>query len=135
MAQFTIHIAGRSFDLVCQDGQEPHLEAAAAILDQEAQKIDAGDQRITENQMLLMAGLLLANRVTEEQHMKERDSEKMPSAPLFDTMQGQSNDQLEALEMQLKGSNQRIAQLETEIEQADACIIYMLEQLEQRLAT
>lgn len=63
MPQHTVTIGGRSFDVVCQAGQEPYLESAASILDSEAQKLTTGEGRITESQLLLMSGLLLADRV------------------------------------------------------------------------
>ena len=68
MSQVTIQIGGRSFDVVCQEGEEKFLHAAAAMLDEEAQKLNGAGSRITESRMLLMAGLLLADRTaaTEE---------------------------------------------------------------------
>ena len=68
MSQVTIQIGGRSFDVVCQEGEENFLHAAAAMLDEEAQKLNGAGSRITESRMLLMAGLLLADRTaaTEE---------------------------------------------------------------------
>jgi cell division protein ZapA len=68
MSQVTIQIGGRSFDVVWQEGEENFLHAAAAMLDEEAQKLNGVGSRITESRMLLMAGLLLADRTaaTEE---------------------------------------------------------------------
>ena len=68
MSQVTVQIGGRSFDVVCQEGEENFLHAAAAMLDEEAQKLNGAGSRITESRMLLMAGLLLADRTaaTEE---------------------------------------------------------------------
>ena len=62
MSQVTIQICGRSFDVFCQDGEESYLKTAAAMLYQEAQKLESSGARITESRMLLMAGLLLADR-------------------------------------------------------------------------
>ncbi len=68
MSQVTIEIGGRSFEVVCQEGEEEFLHAAAAMLNEEAQKLDGAGARITESRMLLMSGLLLADRTaaTEE---------------------------------------------------------------------
>jgi cell division protein ZapA len=68
MSQVTIEIGGRSFEVVCQEGEEQFLHSAAAMLDEEAQKLDGGGGRVTESRMLLMSGLLLADRTaaTEE---------------------------------------------------------------------
>jgi cell division protein ZapA len=62
MSQVTIEIGGRSFEVVCQEGEEEYLHAAAAMLNEEAQKLDGGGARVTESRMLLMSGLLLADR-------------------------------------------------------------------------
>lgn len=68
MSQVTVYVGGRSFEVVCQEGEEEFLETAAAMLDEEAQKLDGAGSRITESRMLLMSGLLLADRTaaTEE---------------------------------------------------------------------
>ncbi len=62
MAELTVQIGGRSFTVACQDGEEHFLQTAAAMLDREAQPLIAQMGRITEAKMLLMAGLLLADR-------------------------------------------------------------------------
>lgn len=62
MSQVTIEIGGRSFEVVCQEGEEQFLHAAAGMLDNEARKLDGEGARVTESRMLLMSGLLLADR-------------------------------------------------------------------------
>ncbi len=62
MAELNVQIGGRSFTVACQDGEEHFLQTAAAMLDREAQPLIAQMGRITEAKMLLMAGLLLADR-------------------------------------------------------------------------
>lgn len=62
MAELNVQIGGRNFTVACQDGEEHFLQTAAAMLDREAQPLIAQMGRITEAKMLLMAGLLLADR-------------------------------------------------------------------------
>lgn len=62
MPELNVQIGGRSFSVACQEGEEHFLQAAAAMLDREAQPLVAQLGRITESRMLLMAGLLLADR-------------------------------------------------------------------------
>ncbi len=62
MPEVTITIGGRNFEVACQDGEQPFLEAAAAMLDLEAQSMAGQMGRITEARMLLMSGLLLADK-------------------------------------------------------------------------
>ncbi len=62
MPQVEIKIGGRSFEVACQDGEEHFLRSAAAMLDIEAQSLSNQIGRMPESRMLLMAGLLLADK-------------------------------------------------------------------------
>lgn len=63
MPELTITIGGRAFPVACQEGEEHFLRAAAALLDAEAQPLVAQMGRLPEARMLLMAGLMLADKV------------------------------------------------------------------------
>lgn len=69
MPEVRIKIGGRVFEVACQEGEQPYLESAAQMLDAEAAVL--GDQigRMPEGRMLLMAGLMLADKTAagEEQ--------------------------------------------------------------------
>lgn len=62
MPEVTIQIGGRSFDVSCQEGEEDFLHSAAKMLDDEAQVLSDQIGRMPESRMLLMAGLLLADK-------------------------------------------------------------------------
>lgn len=62
MPEVTIHIGGRGFEVSCRDGEEPFLHAAAKLLDDEAQVLTDQIGRMPESRMLLMAGLMLADK-------------------------------------------------------------------------
>lgn len=62
MPNVEIEIGGRSFEVACQDGEEQYLHAAARLLDDEAEVLAAQVGRIPETRMLLMAGLMLADK-------------------------------------------------------------------------
>ncbi|WP_432448016.1 cell division protein ZapA [Aliiroseovarius marinus] len=62
MPDVTITIGGRNFDVACQDGEEHFLKSAAAMLDGEASVLTSQMSNLTESRMLLMAGLMLADR-------------------------------------------------------------------------
>ena len=62
MPEVTISIGGRQFEVACQDGEEGYLHAAAKMLDDEAQVLSDQVGRMPESRMLLMAGLLLADK-------------------------------------------------------------------------
>ncbi len=62
MPEVVIHIGGRSFEVSCQEGEEHFLQSAAKLLDTEASALAAQIGRMPEQQMLLMAGLMLADK-------------------------------------------------------------------------
>lgn len=62
MPEVSISIGGRSFDVACQDGEEHFLHAAAGMLDAEAKVLSDQIGRLPESRMLLMAGLMLADK-------------------------------------------------------------------------
>jgi cell division protein ZapA len=57
-----IRIGGRSFEVACQKGEEQYLQSAARLLDAEAQVLVTQIGRMPEARMLLMAGLMLADK-------------------------------------------------------------------------
>jgi cell division protein ZapA len=63
MPELEITVGGRAFTVACQPGDEDSLRAAAAMLDAEAKPLVARAGRLTESRMLLMAGLMLADRL------------------------------------------------------------------------
>jgi len=62
MPDLEITVGGRPFLVSCQPGEEHFLRAAAAMLDTEAQPLLTAMGRLPEAKMLLMAGLMLADR-------------------------------------------------------------------------
>ena len=62
MPDVTITIGGRDFQVACQPGEEHFLRAAAAMLNVEAEPLVQQMGRIPEARMLLMAGLMLADK-------------------------------------------------------------------------
>lgn len=83
MPEVRISIGGRQFEVACQEGEENYLHAAAKMLDDEAQVLSDQVGRMPEARMLLMAGLLLADktasvedRITEmKAELAEREAE------------------------------------------------------------
>lgn len=75
MPELEVQIGGRSFHVACQPGEEHFLRAAAQLLDNEAKPIVAQMGRIPEARMLLMAGLLIADKAagTEDELRRLRE--------------------------------------------------------------
>ncbi len=62
MPEVQITIGGRPFTVACQEGEEHYLRAAAGLLDEEASALMDQIGRLPEARMLLMAGLMLADK-------------------------------------------------------------------------
>jgi cell division protein ZapA len=72
MPDIDILIGGRTFMVSCRAGEEHFLNAAAKVLDSEAQPILSQLGRLPESRMLLMAGLMLADRTASvEDELRE----------------------------------------------------------------
>jgi cell division protein ZapA len=94
MPEVRITIGGREFDVACQAGEEHFLKSAARMLDIEATALIGQIGRMPELRMLLMSGLMLADktagledqvRAAEERAvMAERALERARSAPPVD---------------------------------------------------
>tara|TARA_A100001011_G_C13814184_1_gene636109 strand:- start:198 stop:587 length:390 start_codon:yes stop_codon:yes gene_type:complete len=62
MPEVEVEIGGRRFTVACQSGEESYLMNAASVLDFEASAIGEQVGRLSESRMLLMAGLMLADK-------------------------------------------------------------------------
>ena len=88
MPQVEIAIGGRSFEVACQEGEEHFLHTAAAMLDVEAAHLASQVGRITEARMLLMAGLMLADKTAGlEDKVKEADTKMMQLQSQIDMLE------------------------------------------------
>ena len=96
MPEVTLSIGGRQFQVGCDAGQEPHLERAAGILNGEASTLQGQNGRLPEGRMLLMAGLMLADRMTE-----------------LENSFGLREQRISQLEAQLKAVEEKAAKLAT----------------------
>jgi len=76
MPEVTIKIGDRPFKVACPAGEESQLEAASAKLNAEAKVLIAHSDRVPESQMLLMSGLMLADRaIALEEKVKAAEVE------------------------------------------------------------
>lgn len=75
MPEIKITIGSREFDVACQAGEEHYLRTAAKMLDDEAQVLSDQVGRMPETRMLLMAGLMLADKTASvEDRMAEMET-------------------------------------------------------------
>jgi cell division protein ZapA len=77
MPDIEITIGDRKFFVNCRAGEEHFLNAAAKMLDGEATPLQAQMGRLPEARMLLMAGLMLADRTASVEDELRQAREKI----------------------------------------------------------
>jgi cell division protein ZapA len=96
MPQIEISIGGRSFEVACQEGEDHYLQSAAAMLDTEAGHLSSQIGRMPEARMLLMAGLMLADKTAGlEDKVKQADTRMAQLQAQIDTLEARPADRVE----------------------------------------
>ena len=102
MPELEITIGDRTFEVACQEGEEKFLKAAAQHLDSEAKTLTNQIGRISESRMLLMAGLMLADKTSglEDQMQELREKIAAQEVLLAELREGAppSDEQNQAIE-------------------------------------
>lgn len=83
MPEIKITIGSREFDVACQTGEEHYLKSAAAYLDTEASALASQIGRMPESRMLLMAGLMLADKTAGLEEQMRILEEKLSAQKLL----------------------------------------------------
>jgi cell division protein ZapA len=65
MANVVVTVAGRPYTMQCPDGEEDHLRELAALLDTEISRIRQSVGSIGDIRLLVMSGLMVADRLSE----------------------------------------------------------------------
>ena len=66
MPEVAINIGDKKFTVTCQPGEESALEAAAGLLNDEASFLVSEIGQLSEQKLLLMSGLMLADKMTSQ---------------------------------------------------------------------
>lgn len=113
MPDVTITIGGRNFPVACQEGEEAFLKAAAQMLDTEAAVVMGQIGRLPAERMLLMAGLLLADKTLAKTDQLDAAETKIKAM----------EETLAKAEDLLRKSQARIAELEAAKPPAEVAVI------------
>ena len=65
MAQVTITINDRKYQVACEDGQEAHLQRLGNYIDKRASELLASVGHIKDDLLLVMVGLLIADELSD----------------------------------------------------------------------
>ncbi len=80
MGQVVINVNSRSFTMECADGEEEHLQELAKLLDTQVKEIKAGVGEVGDIRLLVMAGLIIADQLSESLDRVEALSGEISSA-------------------------------------------------------
>jgi cell division protein ZapA len=61
-----LHIAGRTYQVACREGEEETLQSAARLVDAKSREALAGLGTMSEARQLLFASLLLADQLVDQ---------------------------------------------------------------------
>ena len=65
MAHVIVQVNGRPYTMQCPEGEEEHLNELAELLDSEVQRVKQSVGNVGDIRMLVMAGLMVADRLSE----------------------------------------------------------------------
>ena len=82
MSVVTLKIAGYSYKIACQDGQENHILELSEYLNEKATKLTSSIGYIPENQLLAMVSVLVAQEL-----FAARKGVALKQAPTIDNAQ------------------------------------------------
>lgn len=77
MGQVVVTIAGRSFRLACEDGDEPRLSALAETFDATVSELRASFGEVGDTRLAVMAGLVMTDKLNDAQAQLERLNAKV----------------------------------------------------------
>lgn len=73
MAQVSLTINGRAYQIACDDGQEEHLRQLAGYIDRRVSELVAAMGQIGDMRLLVMVSLLIADELSEvTQQLKDQ---------------------------------------------------------------
>lgn len=100
MPEVTINIGGRPFNVACQEGEEHFLQSAAALLDNESKSLMDQIGRLPEARMLLMAGLMLADKhAGSEEQIKQLEDKLAQQEAWIEELQNRPKPEVEKIEV------------------------------------
>lgn len=80
MAQVVVTIAGRTYRMACEDGQERHIEALAYHVDEKMAGLRTSFGEIGEQRLVVMAALTVADELAEAKARIDKLEEQVAAA-------------------------------------------------------
>ncbi len=87
MAQVTVRINGYAYTLGCEDGQETHLHAMAAKVEERIGSIKALGGQTGEAKLLVLAAILMADELHDQSQLLDRLKTELQHPPASNATQ------------------------------------------------
>ena len=109
----SVTINGQNYPMACEAGEEDHIRSLATRIDDVAQQILASGATINESRLLVMVGLILADRLHEAEGEAEatNSTESPPPAPA-----PENNQDNEALSASIEALAERLEHLASRLD-------------------
>ena len=92
----SVTINGQNYPMACEAGEEDHIRNLATRIDDVAQQILASGATINESRLLVMVGLILADRLHEAEATNSTETPPPAATPAPAPENDQNNDALSA---------------------------------------
>ena len=89
MAEVTISINGRTYDIACDSGQEGRVVDLAAYIDQKLQQIARGGGAYNDMHLMVLTSIIIADELLEE---RQSAGEKSPRASRASSHENREDD-------------------------------------------
>jgi cell division protein ZapA len=146
MAQVSVRINGRHYQVACEDGQEAHLQKLAAYIDERVSELVRDVGQVGDARLVVMASLLIADELADAYDELEelRGVNTIPPPPDPETVRAAeaarhaaaaAEARAATAEIAAQSAQQRIAALEAERGSGDEQIAGAIEALASRVAS
>jgi cell division protein ZapA len=105
LAQVSVTINGRKYQIACEDGQEAHLVRLASYVDSRIGELVASVGQVGDAQLLVMAGLLIADELADAY----AETEALKSGGMSTSARAEMEDALGAVIDRLAGRIENVA--------------------------
>jgi len=113
MASVTVKVNGRSYPIICGDGEEDHLIYLSEYVDKKVRDLGNMAASATESQLLLMATLLIADDLSQAYETIDEHKEKNANAS-----EGDGDKASDAREVDLENWASRLEMVAERLEKA-----------------
>ncbi len=115
MAQITLKINDRSYEMTCDDGQEEHLRKLAEHVDERMQELASSVGQVGEARLLIMASLLITDELYDayrQIHLLDVEGEDADSAADDPALEAEVAAALESSAERIEAMAARLAAVE-----------------------